>query len=76
VLIRHLGDRHSFEATSTTLPGVTRRFDSLTQAATEARMSRVCGGIHFLRAIEDGRDEGRRIGRAVSRMLPPVHRVK
>jgi hypothetical protein len=74
VLIRTLGDRHSFEATSTTLPGVTRRFASFSQAARETRRSRVYGGIHFLRAIEDGHEEGRRIGREVSRMLPRVGR--
>lgn len=74
VLIRHLGDHHSFEATSTTLPGVTRRFRSFTQAAREARLSRVYGGIHFLLAIEDGREQGQNIGRAVSRLLPRVHR--
>ena len=74
VLRRLLGDRHSFEATSTTLPGVTRHFTSFTQAAREARLSRAYGGIHFLRAIEDGRAAGRRLGATVSRMLPPVHR--
>jgi hypothetical protein len=74
VLISHLGDRHSFEATSTTLPGVTRRFRSLSQAARENRLSRVYGGIHFGRAIEDGAEEGRRIGREVSRLLPRARR--
>jgi hypothetical protein len=70
VLIRHLGDRHSFEATSATLPGVTRRFSSFSQAARETRLSRVYGGIHFPRAIEHGHDEGRRIGTFVSGLLP------
>jgi membrane-associated phospholipid phosphatase len=74
VLRRHLGDRHSFEATSTTLPGVTRVFGSFSAAARETRLSRVYGGIHFLRAIQDGRKGGARLGAAVSRMLPPVHR--
>jgi hypothetical protein len=72
VLARTLGDRHAFAATSTPLPGVTRHFTSFSQAARETRLSRVYGGIHFLRAIEDGHEEGRRIGRAVSRMLPRV----
>jgi hypothetical protein len=74
VLKRHLGDRHSFEATSTTLPGVTRCFTSFSEAAREARLSRVYGGIHFVRAIRDGHEEGRRIGRVVSRALSPVRR--
>jgi hypothetical protein len=74
VLICSLGDRHRFEATSTPLPGVTRRFTRLSDAAKEARWSRVYGGIHFVRAIEDGHEEGRHIGRAVYRQLPPARR--
>jgi hypothetical protein len=74
VLGRLLGDRHSFEATSETLPGVTRRFRSVSQAARETRWSRVYGGIHFVRAIEDSNELGKRIGRSVSRMLPRVER--
>ena len=74
VLICNLGDRHVFEATSTPLPGVTRRFTRFSDAARETRWSRVYGGIHFHRAIQDGHAEGRRIGRAVCRKLPPVHR--
>jgi hypothetical protein len=66
--------RKSFDATSTTLPGVTRRFNRFSQAARETRLSRVYGGIHFLRAIADGAEEGRRIGRAVGRKLPRVDR--
>jgi hypothetical protein len=74
VLIRTLGDRHKFEATSDTLPGVVRHFDSISQAAKETRWSRVYGGIHFVHAIEDGEVLGKGIGRAVARMLPPVSR--
>jgi hypothetical protein len=74
VLIRHLGDRQRFEATSESLPGVTRRYTSFSQAAKESGMSRVYGGIHFLHAVEEGYRQGKGIGRAVSRMLPPVHR--
>jgi hypothetical protein len=74
VLKAHLGHRVAFDATSLTLPGVTRRFRSFTHAAHEAAMSRVYGGIHFVHAVEDGFDQGRRIGREVSRHLPPVRR--
>jgi hypothetical protein len=74
VLIRTVGDRHHFEATSETLPGVSRRFDRISDAAKEARWSRVFGGIHFVHAIEDGDELGRGIGRAVARLLPPVSR--
>ena len=54
----------------TTLPGATRRFKSFSHAAREAAMSRVYGGIHFLRAVEDGYTQGKSIGRVVSRALP------
>ena len=72
VLMRNLGDRHSFETVSTTLPGVRRQFRSFSQAARETRMSRIYGGIHFLRAVEDGYRMGKGIGRAASQRLPRV----
>lgn len=74
VLIRHLGDRQRFEATSDFRPGSVRRYTSFTQAAQESAMSRVYGGIHFRRAVEDGLQQGKSIGRVIGRMLPSVHR--
>jgi len=74
VLSEHIGDHVRFEATSVTLPGVTRRFSSFRQAAQEQGMSRVFGGVHFLHAVEDGLAQGKGIGREVIRMLPPVRR--
>jgi hypothetical protein len=70
VLIRNLGDNQSFTATSSTLPGVRRHFNSFSQAARETGMSRVYGGIHFVHAVEDGARLGQSVGRAVSRLLP------
>lgn len=72
VFIRNFGDRQRFEATSPTRPGVTRRFESFTQAAKESGMSRFYGGIHFLHAINDGYRHGREIGAEVSGLLPRV----
>jgi hypothetical protein len=43
-----------------------RRFRSFLEAADEAAISRLYGGIHFRAAIENGVAQGRRIGRAVS----------
>ncbi len=74
MLKQHLGDDHPFEATSPWLPGVTRRFASFTDAAKENRLARVHGGIHFVRAIEDGAEHGNEIGRKVSRSLPTAGR--
>ena len=70
VLTITLGDRQSFEATSPSLPGVTRRFRSFKQAAEENGMSRVFGGIHFLRGVRDGAKLGQAIGHDVSQLLP------
>jgi PAP2 superfamily len=72
VLIRNLGDHQRFEATSPSLPGVTRRFDSFTEAVKESGMSRVYGGIHFLHAVRDGYRQGRGVSRDVSQLLPWV----
>jgi PAP2 superfamily len=72
VLIRNLGDHQRFEATSPSLPGVTRRFDSFTEAVKESGMSRVYGGIHFLHAVRDGYRQGRGVSRDVSQLLPRV----
>ena len=40
------------------------------QAAREAGLSRIYGGIHFVRAVEDGWVAGKRVGREVARKLP------
>ena len=48
-----------------------RRFGSFLEAAEEAAISRLYGGIHFRAAIDNGVDQGRRIGRAASRF--PLH---
>jgi hypothetical protein len=74
VLIRNFGNHVGFTAISTTAPGVTREFRSFTQAAVENGLSRVFGGIHFVRAVVDGYRQGRGIGDSVSRLLPPANR--
>ncbi|MGH9372789.1 MAG: hypothetical protein ACRD15_14785 [Vicinamibacterales bacterium] len=70
VLTRHLGASVPFAVTSVTLPGATRRFKSFSQAAREAGMSRVFGGIHFVHAVEDGWAAGEFVGRDIARALP------
>jgi hypothetical protein len=47
---------------SGSLPGVTRTFASLAQAANENAMSRIYVGYHFRHAAEVGLDQGRTIG--------------
>ena len=45
-----------------------RRFDSFDEAAREAAISRLYGGIHYRPAIERGLAQGRCIGEAVTRL--------
>jgi hypothetical protein len=72
VLTTLVGDVHRFDATSPFLPGVTRSYTSFRQVAEEAGMSRVYGGIHFLRAVRDGWQLGRRVARDAVQFLPRV----
>jgi membrane-associated phospholipid phosphatase len=72
VLIEFFGDRFAFRATSTTLPGVSRRFRGFSAAAIENGLSRVYGGIHFVRAVIDGYRQGQGIGRAAATQLKRI----
>lgn len=47
---------------------VPRNFKSFDEAAQEASMSRIYGGIHFRQACEVGLEQGKRIGRSVNRL--------
>lgn len=71
-LIGTLDDRVRFKADSLTLPGVTREFESFSEAAEENGLSRVYAGIHFGHAVKDGGRLGRGIGRAAAQALAPV----
>ena len=60
VLTAVLGDGYSFTDESPTPDGVpTRAFGSFLEAANEAAISRLYGGIHFRPAIENGQTQGR-----------------
>src|SRR5690606_17871645 len=67
VLSRFYGtDAILFTATSDSLPGVERSFDSLAACADEIGRSRVYGGIHFEFDNVAGKFSGRSIGEHVS----------
>ena len=83
ILASLFGDNTSFSTTSIGLPGVVRSFTSFTQAADEAGMSRIYGGIHVDSANVDGLKLGRSIGQYTFDMSPfgaqlesPVRRVR
>ena len=84
VLKEFFGTDHiRFRACSLTLPDgskcsdaspVIRRYASFSQAANENGLSRILVGIHFRRAVEEGIQHGRLIGRrAVERFFKRVH---
>jgi PAP2 superfamily len=69
VLTDLFGRRYDFvDRTHDDLGFPPRRFGSFLEAAEEAAVSRLYGGIHFRAAIDNGLTQGRRIGRAVSRL--------
>ncbi len=66
ILTALLGDNFSFDDNSEVYFGLpVRSFTSFYQAAEEAAISRLYGGIHFRDAIENGVTEGKTIGNMV-----------
>ena len=69
VLTHFLGDNFSFTDTSEIYFGLPERnFTSFSQAAAEAAISRLYGGIHFRDACDNGVAQGKRIGKFVLEM--------
>ncbi len=76
VLARFFGtDRITFSTASEGAPGAVRKFSSFSQAATEAGMSRIYGGIHFMSGNTQGLRCGALLGDFVSKnyLLPKKH---
>ena len=70
VLTDQFGDDFAFEDDSEREYGLpSRSFSSFNQAAAEAALSRLYGGIHYRRAIEEGVIQGRRVGEHVIRRI-------
>ena len=59
------GDNFSFHTTSDGIPGVVRRFEKFSDAAAEAGLSRIYGGIHFRAANDGGQTSGKKIGKFI-----------
>jgi hypothetical protein len=63
VLTREFGDGFEFADSTEMEYGLpVRSFESFEQAAAEAAISRLYGGIHYRRAIEQGVVQGRKVG--------------
>jgi hypothetical protein len=60
-------DEVKFTTTSDVLPGVRRSFARFSDAAKEAGMSRIYGGIHWSFDNTDGLEGGKKIGQHVAR---------
>jgi hypothetical protein len=66
ILTAFFGDHFDFIDTSEVYFGLPERaFDSFYQAADEAAISRLYGGIHFRDAIEEGMKQGKKIGHTI-----------
>jgi RHS repeat-associated protein len=75
ILTNAFGSNYSFTTTSYGLTGITRSFTSFDQAADQAGMSRIYGGIHFNSANQDGLALGRNVGSYVaSHYFQPANR--
>lgn len=65
VLTSIFGDNVGFTVGSVTPQNFVRSFTSFDEAASEAAISRLYGGIHYSFSINDGMDVGQSIGQAV-----------
>ena len=80
ILSSLLGSDVAFSTNSLGTPGVYRDFDSFTEAANEAGISRIYGGIHFNSANVEGLELGRNVGDfvldnllvALPDLIPPI----
>jgi PAP2 superfamily len=70
VLTRLYGDHFAFQDTSDLrYIGLQRHFDSFVQAADEASISRVYGGIHYRISVVEGANMGRKVGELIIKKL-------
>ena len=72
ILTKIFGDNFSFaDSTETEFGLPVRQFASFQQAAEEAAISRLYGGIHYMPSIVNGTEEGKKIGHYISQRLQP-----
>ena len=70
VLTKLFGDNFSFQDTSDLrYIGMQRHFNSFVQAADEASISRVYGGIHYRNSVDEGANAGRKVGELIVKKI-------
>jgi PAP2 superfamily len=70
VLTKHIGDNFAFtDTTELEYLGLKRSFISIRNAADEAGISRLYGGIHFRSAIVNGKWQGEQVGNLYNRVF-------
>jgi hypothetical protein len=70
MLTKIFGDNFSYADSTEVEFGIpVRHFTSFTQAAEEAAISRFYGGIHYMPSINNGLDEGRKVGNFMIKKL-------
>jgi PAP2 superfamily len=70
VLSALYGNQFAFQDTSDLrYIGLQRHFDSFVQAADEASVSRVYGGIHYMNSVNEGANAGKKVGELVVQKL-------
>ncbi len=70
VLTELFGDKFAFTDSTEVEYGLpVRSFSSFNEAAAEAAISRLYGGIHYRQAIEEGQVQGRKVGELVIRSV-------
>jgi len=67
MVLAHLyGDKFAFQDTSDLrYIGMQRHFNSFQEAAAEASISRVYGGIHYRTGVDVGADQGKKVGQLI-----------
>ena len=70
VLTHMFGDNFNFNDTSDLkYIGMQREFNSFVQAADEASISRVYGGIHYIGSVNAGAEQGKKVGEFIIKKL-------
>ena len=70
VLTEIFGDNFAFDDDSEVPYGIpVRSFNSFYDASTEAALSRLYGGIHYRAAIDNGLDQGKKLGHFAANKL-------